>query len=261
MAPRSAGDIEVQFANTEELRQIAYRIRHDSYTSQGFLDPIEGGSFSDHWDDLPNSRTSIVFKNGTPAGSVRSSLLDLSRPDSGYDRIIAMESFESEIMKTTSSMGSSGRPATAMELSRLTRHPDFETSGQDVMFGIFRSQFYLTKAWNADMIVATVRHHHMPFYRRLGFVKIAEPKPYPRLKFELGLMICFRDSYPGVEASLPFFESVDPADHVCRRYLDGHRVRIFDTRPPPAVAPPPSLPAAPDETGDVPDTRAYPCAR
>jgi hypothetical protein len=228
MSVRNGEDINVQIANTDDLKQIAYSIRHDSYVSQGFLDPITGGVFQDHWDDLPNSTTSVVFKKGVPAGSVRASLLDRSRKEPGYDQIVCMEIFESEILKITDSMGSLGRPATALELSRLTRHPDFETSDQDVIFGIFRSQFYLTKAWNADMLIATVRQHHMAFYRRLGFVKIAEPKPYPRLKFELGLMICFRESYPGVEAALPVFESVDPADEVCRQYLDGQQVAIFE---------------------------------
>jgi hypothetical protein len=118
-----------------------------------------------------------------------------------------------------------------MEMSRLTRHPNFPESNSDPIFGIFRANFYCLIMTNADILLSTVRQHHMPFYRRLGFQKITDPRKYPKLAFEVGLMACFRQSFKSIQASIPIFQGIDRRDSVYERFFAGEPVAIFDEMP------------------------------
>jgi hypothetical protein len=80
-------------------------------------------------------------------------------------------------------------------------------------------------------LLSTVRQHHMPFYRRLGFQKITDPRKYPKLAFEVGLMACFRQSFKSIQASIPIFQGIDRRDSVYERFFAGERVAIFDEMP------------------------------
>jgi hypothetical protein len=226
LRPRSPDHIEAQIVNSHELAQVVYALRHDSYVDQGFLDPRPDGLFSDEWDVRKNAYSVLVFLNGQPAASVRVSFLDRESSSADEHSTIAMESFTEEVDSLVHSFQTDGRMASAMEMSRLVRHPD-HAQNNDLVFALFRMGFYFLVRFDADMVLSTVRRHHMPFYRRLGFNKIAEPKAYPRLKFQLGLMACFRPSYPLVQQTVPILDNITKFDSVYRPFMSGERVPVF----------------------------------
>jgi hypothetical protein len=229
--PREPGRITVQVAKTPALMEEVYRLRHDSYVAQGFLEPKVCGLFSDQWDRFSHFFSMLGYVDGKPAASVRISHCQPAGPPRDRTETTAMEVFEAEIIKLAESFKTGDKPAVVMELSRLTRHPDFSDSNSDVLFGIFRANFYCLRKTNADMLISAVRKHHMPFYRRLGFQKITEPRPYPKLNFETALMACFRQSYDAIEKTIPIFQGINEADSIFQRLFAGERVRIFDEMP------------------------------
>lgn len=226
LRPRSPVGIEAQIVSTREMAQIAYALRHDSYVAQDFLDPRPDGLFSDEWDSRKNVFSILVFLNGLPAASVRVSILDRSSSSPDEHSTVAMEAFTEEVDALVHSFQTNGKTARAMEMSRLVRHPD-HAQNNDLVFALFRMGFYFLVRFDADMVLSTVRRHHMPFYRRLGFNKIAEPRAYPRLKFQLGLMACFRPSYPLVQQTVPILDNITKLDSVYGPFMAGERVPVF----------------------------------
>jgi hypothetical protein len=229
--PREPGRITVQIANTPELMETVYRLRHDSYVAQGFLEPRASGLFSDDWDECPHFFSMLGFVDGKPAVSVRISHCTPAAPARERTETTAMELFADDVFNLAERFATGQTPAVVMEMSRLTRHPDFADSNSDALFGIFRANFYCLRQTNADMLISAVRAHHMPIYRRMGFQKMTDPRPYPKLKFETALMACFRQSYDAIQKTIPIFQGIDETDGVYGRLFAGERVRIFDEMP------------------------------
>lgn len=231
LRPREPARITVQIATTPALMEIVYRLRHDSYVAQGFLEPRASGMFADEWDGMKQFFSMLGFVDGVPATSVRISHCQPAGPAGARTETTAMELFRPEIINLAERFRVGARPAIVMEMSRLTRHPAFSESNFDPMFGIFRANFYCLIKTRADMLISAVRRHHVPFYKRLGFQTITEPRPYPKLKFETALMACFRPSYAAIQASIPIFQGIDEGDGVYARLFAGERVGIFDEMP------------------------------
>lgn len=226
LRPRSQDRIEAQIVRSHEMAQVVYALRHDSYVAQGFLNPRQDGLFSDEWDNRKNSNSILVFLNDEPVASVRISTLNKESSSTDEHSTIAMESFNEEVDALVHSFQTDGKAASAMEMSRLVRHPD-HAQNNDLVFALFRMGFYFLVHFDADMVLSTVRRHHMPFYRRLGFNKIAEPRAYPRLNFQLGLMACFRPSYPIVQQTVPILDNITKNDSVYDLFMSGERVPVF----------------------------------
>ncbi len=210
--PREPSRITVQIATTPSLMETVYRLRHDSYVAQGFLEPKVSGLFADDWDRMPHFFSMLGFVDGEPAASVRISHCQPAGPKGERTETTAMELFSKEIESLAERFAVGNRPAIVMEMSRLTRHPDFAESNQDPMFGIFRANFYCLIETRADMLISAVRRHHMPFYKT-------------------ALMACFRHSYEAIQNSIPIFQGIEETDSVYARLFAGERVRIFDEMP------------------------------
>jgi hypothetical protein len=231
MRPREPGRVTVQIAKSAALMDLVYRLRHDSYVAQGFLEPQDSGKFGDEWDEMENFFSVLCFYDGMPAASVRISHCKPLAPEQERTLTTAMDGWEDEIYGLARSFRVGDQPTVLMEMSRLTRHPNFPESNSDPIFGIFRANFYCLIMTNADILLSTVRQHHMPFYRRLGFQKITDPRKYPKLAFEVGLMACFRQSFKSIQASIPIFQGIDRRDSVYERFFAGEPVAIFDEMP------------------------------
>ena len=226
MRPRFPSRIKAQIVATSDMMQTVFSLRHDSYVAQGFLDARPDGLFFDEWDKRNNFYSVLVFSDDLPVASVRVSILDLSGGIPEARATVAMESFAEEVDALVHGFQTDGKPGRAMEMSRLVRHPDF-SQDNDLVFALYRMGFYFLMHFDADMVLSTVRRHHMPFYRRLGFNKITEPRPYPRLNFQLGLMACFRASYPMVQQTVPILDHIEKHDSVYAPFMAGERVNVF----------------------------------
>lgn len=237
-------DIEAQLATDIPLAMTAYEIRYEGYRVRDFIEERVNGQFSDEYDRRRNSLTVVVFRAGVPVGTIRSLVLDLNRSDPVYHDLPVMTVFGTEVCEMMATLGKSGRMATAIEINRVAVRKEAERD-VDVLFALYRAAGYIALAHDTDVVLNAVRPHHMPFYRRLGFRKIEDARPYPGLKFETGLMACPRSQYAHSFEEIPFLSGMSAADPMCQALLAGHRVPIFAPNQP---APTPD----PDHGGDDP---------
>jgi hypothetical protein len=121
---------------------------------------------------------------------------------------------------------SNGRPARGLEVMRLARHPDIATEHEPV-YALFQMVGYLILHLEADAIISAVRSHHMPFYRRLGFRKVTEPRSYPKLKFLTGLMACTRTDGGDIADSMPILKLLSKQDGVFEDFIAGRPVPVL----------------------------------
>ncbi len=69
--PGFTTDLSARLALDEQTKADAYGVRHASYLSGGFIDPLPGGLFSDAFDLNPNNYTVVIYKLNRPVASVR----------------------------------------------------------------------------------------------------------------------------------------------------------------------------------------------
>lgn len=219
--------LEARLAINDKVKNDAYTLRHNVYVSAGFIEARQCGILHDHFDDLPSSKTIVLYKNGAAAASARVCLLDPTGKTPGATTIPASKVFGDEIAELLRGMGQGNRPARAVEVTKLARHPDF-LKENNLVFGMFRMAGYLILHFDADAVLTSVRANHIPFYRRLGFQEVAKPRAYPGLdNIQGGLIACFRSSYEGVQRNVPVMNALSSDDGIYSRFMEGELVPVF----------------------------------
>jgi hypothetical protein len=232
---RNTDRLEACLAMTETVKKQAYTLRHDGYLSVGYIEAQKQGFLRDQYDNYRSSKTIVLYKNGAAAASARVCLLDPASKVPGAAAVPAHEMFGNEINELLQGMGTADRPARAVEITKLARHPDF-MKDNDLVFAMFRMTGYLILHFDADVVLTSVRASHVPFYKRLGFRNIAEPRPHPKLNVATGLMACFRDSYDGVQKTVPVMNALSSDDDIYPRFMGGELVPVFPQAAPAAPA-------------------------
>jgi hypothetical protein len=226
----AAPEINVQgltarLALDDQTRNDAYAIRHASYLSGGYIDPMPGGLFSDADDLRPNNRCVVVYKDERPVASVRLCTLDFNPELTGWDEIPASRIFPEAVAKLAAEVGHD-RPARLTEINRLVRHPDFANDFQ-LVFVLFRFVGFLVAEGQSDMTLSCVRRNHTPFYKRLHFQYIDGPRRYAGVKFETNLMACFNSRYESVAKDVPFVGAEAGPQSNYAGLLRGETVNVF----------------------------------
>jgi hypothetical protein len=85
---------------------------------------------------------------------------------------------------------------------------------------------------HTQTLLACVRQNHVPFYRRLGYISITAPRPYPGLNCPMQLMSCTRQRYDEIRGTFPL---IDPyaggTIATLDGFLSGETVPLFLMRP------------------------------
>jgi hypothetical protein len=217
--------LTARLAFDEQTRSDAYALRHASYLSGGYIDPLPGGIFSDADDLKPNNRCVVVYKHGRPVASVRLCTLDYNPNLTGWDEIPASRIFSEEVAALGSGV-ESNRPAKLTEINRLVRHPDFATDFQ-LVFVLFRLVGFFVAEDQSDMTLSCVRRNHTPFYKRMHFEYVAGPRRYAGVKFETNLMACHVGRYAAVAKDIPFVGSATGPQSIYHGLLHGETVDVF----------------------------------
>jgi len=217
--------LSLQLVTTPYQRTLAYQIRHDGYIQYNYITPRENNLFVDSYDHRENVKTVLIFKDGIPAATVRLCLFDTTGVFPDASKIPAMEIFNDEIHDLMSHMAKTGSATRAVEVSRMARAPAF-ASDADLIHAMFRAVGYLILHFDADVVLNACRPHHMPMYRRLGFQKLHEPRPYPNLTYEAGLMAYFRSDFGKATSRLSFLTGISAGDAVYRSLFAGDVVEI-----------------------------------
>jgi hypothetical protein len=229
--PLREDEVELQLALTDLTRTHAYKIRHEGYLSYNFIVGDSSGLFVDAYDGRPNVRTVVAYRDNQPAATVRVCLFDPSGEFPGADKLPAMEIFDSEIRALTANVEAGRKPKRAVEVGRLARAPEF-ANDKKLIHALFRAVGYLVLYFKADIVLNACRPHHMPMYRRFGFQNVQEPRLYPGLTFEAGLMACERSSYGSACEKLPFLRRISPLDDAYQSLICGERTTFSDPTKP-----------------------------
>ena len=171
------GGLDCGIADSPEIREQVYRLRHDCYLRKGSNDRRTDGRFSDSYDQAPNN-FSFLVRNGVPEplATVRISVV---RPDRGSSLPCArssatIRSFQSVAQKSF------------VEASRLCIG---RQARRDVLMWLLGNMAALAEFYEVEWLIACPRMEHAPIYQRMfGFRPMAEPRPYFGVKFETQML-------------------------------------------------------------------------
>jgi hypothetical protein len=174
------------------------RLRYKAYRLEQAIDENGEEIFLDAFDNLPNAYNCGVFIQGQLAGALRIHRISRETPISP-----SVEAFPEVLVP-------------AIEAGKLVTDPNrFVTEYEHaraypaLAYVTVRLAFMATEYFKADFSIATVRKEHEAFYRRLLRCKsCVEPRPYPRLTKNFGLMTMdFNIERANVLARYPFFDA------------------------------------------------------
>lgn len=220
--------ITARLALSEAVMKEAWSVRHAAYAAQGLIVPNEARMLNDRWDFSPATRIIVIYKDGMPVSTCRTSLY---APDSAIpeaDDVPSMAMFEDEIPKLYETIPAQGKFAVAIDISRLGRHPLLGSDYRPV-FALYRMISYLLLHYEADAVISAVQKHHIPFYRRMGFTKVADPKAHPKLNLQAALMAGIRSSTGHLREVLPTLGLVSESDSNYSGFIAGECVPVFGT--------------------------------
>lgn len=201
-----------RLATSAPVLEDAFRLRYRSYLAGGFIQANPSETFRDHYDDLPNADTVVLYDDGAPVASVR-----VCRLQRGTDYTSpGMTAFPEEVAALLNADPDDGFAGRAIEVTRLVRSPEAENN-QGLVFLLYRLAGWIALCHHTQIFLACVRANHAPFYRRLGYSAASELRPYPGLSCPMLLMSSDRQRYDGVRAKVPM---MDPLTHATRN-LEG----------------------------------------
>jgi len=183
--------------NDAEKAQIG-RLRYSAYLKEGALPPGAPEVFIDSYDDSPNVRVVGCYVGGALSSSIRLHVASQRIPvmpalDVFPDLVEPMLEKGLRILDPT-------RFVVDANAARQYPRLPYATVRLCAMAGVH---------FDIDIILATVRAEHQPFYKRLfGHKVMCEPRHYPGLAKPISLMsVNFRDIRDLVKLRYPFLLS------------------------------------------------------
>ncbi|WP_086932908.1 N-acyl amino acid synthase FeeM domain-containing protein [Agarilytica rhodophyticola] len=176
------------------LLDTVFRLRYQSYSTEGFIKANDSKLFFDEFDDKPNCTSYLTFykesyKEGhrehyqeRAIASIRSCMYT-----PGSDQTIPiMEVFEKEIDNSI------GLDNTMLEINKFVIAPHFQRRGGiTARFMVYANVVNAALDQGAKYLVAAVREEHIQYnHSMFGFELASEPRSYPHLKFKTALMVC-----------------------------------------------------------------------
>jgi len=200
------GRVDCRLAETAEDRDAIFRLRYRAYLNEGAIAPNDAEVYSDSFDDTRNAWIFGVHIDGELAASIR---LHVAGPTSR--ELPALKVFP-DILQPAIEAGKIVVDPTRFVTDRAASRR-FPT----LCYVTARLAWLACEYFNADLLLATVRHEHQAFYRRVfGHRLICEPRHYPSLTKPICMMAL--DYALGKNSVLqrhPFFRS----SHFERRML------------------------------------------
>lgn len=205
-------EISAKLVTTSVDIHAMQSLRYHSYLAAGYLAPDEATIFSDQYDGEATSLSILIFHNDVAAASVRVCLLDPSIKDGPGSSIPATTMFNSEIREYMEKISDKIATPRAVEITRLSRHPEYSRSTGLVM-AMFNLIGYIVIKFEAHAMYAAVTKEHIPFYKRMGFNLIGAPKRYLGLNVDTALLGCLSTEHRGIKGmtvALPDMSASDP---------------------------------------------------
>jgi hypothetical protein len=193
---------EARLALDPLTKKDAYALRYRSYHAQGHITANDTGLLFDRFDDLPTTKTVVVYSEGRAVGSIRTCFLQRGPGTMSPCR----EAYPDEVGALLEMSGPARPGFDGVEVNRMVRAPE-AADDQGLVFMLYRLAGYLALAADFRVIVTCVRRHHVPFYTRLKFREAGEPKIYPGLTCPMLLLQIGRQEYDTMREG---FRLMDP---------------------------------------------------
>jgi hypothetical protein len=176
--------VEYRRADTIESKQAIFRMRHEAYTREGYIEQQPSGLFTDPDDDSWNAWLIACYIDGELASSLR--LHIASRPS---QRLPVVSAFP-DIVEPRLRGGD-----LVIDASRHTSRLEFTRAFPQLPYITMRAAFVAEDYFGADYITAALRTNYQAAFRRMyGAVEWAPPRHYAHLSRPQALM-----AYPCVE--------------------------------------------------------------
>jgi len=190
--------VDYRFALTAEDRDAIFRLRYRAYLAEGAIAPNGDEVFTDSFDDGENAWVFGIHIDGELAASIR---LHVATPTS-WD-LPALMVFP-DILQPVIEAGK-----VVVDPTRFVADRAASRRFPALCYVTTRLAWLACEHFNANLLLATVRHEHQAFYRRVfGHRPICEPRHYPSLTKPICMMAL---DYPLGKTSVlqrhPFFRS------------------------------------------------------
>ncbi len=189
-------------ASDPSTKRDAFELRYRSYRAQGHIKENSNGLLFDRFDDLPTTKTVVVYVEGKAVGSIRTCPITRGAGTMSPCR----EIYPSEVEAVLRQSGPEARGFDGVEVNRMVRAPE-AADDQGLVFMLFRLAGYLALAEDFGAIITCVRQNHVPFYKRLRFQLAGEAKVYPGLNCPMLLLQIGRVDYDTMRKG---FRLMDP---------------------------------------------------
>jgi N-acyl-L-homoserine lactone synthetase len=190
--------VDYRLAVTDAEKEAIYRLRYNGYLWEKAILPNFGRRLSDKFDDLDSSWIFGVFIGGELASSIRITVATAAHPLSP-----GVETFPDALARELAGdkvLVDPTRFVVDREMSR--RYPDLR-------YATTRIAVMAAEHFGADLLLASVRTEHQPFYHRtFGHEVVREAREYPTLIKPLSLMASdFPRQRDAMMVRYPFFRS------------------------------------------------------
>jgi N-acyl-L-homoserine lactone synthetase len=202
--------VDYYLAETTEDRDAVFRLRYRAYSREGAITPNNSGVYSDSFDDTDNAWVFGVHIDGELVASIRLHVATWTSSD-----LPALPVFP-DIVGPAIKAGK-----VVVDPTRFVIDHTASRRFPALCYVTTRLAWLACEYFNADLLLATVRHEHQAFYRRVfGHRPICEPRHYPSLTKPICMMaLDYASERNSVLQRHPFFRS----SQFERRMLFGSR--------------------------------------
>ena len=191
---------EYRRAETWEEREPLYRLRHEAYAREGYIQSNSRGLFHDEEDEVDNAWLFGVFIDGDLAASLR--LHIASKPE----EFLPIASRFPEAIEPRLRAGE-----VVIDTTRLSSRLEYSRAYPCLPYLMMRCTFVAADHFGADWMVAATRAEYEGAYRRMwGAKRVAGPLPYPPLaKPHVMMAYDYAASREEARRRYPFLESTE----------------------------------------------------
>jgi len=170
--------VDYRIAEDEEEFQAIFKLRHDAYLNEAAIMPMADGIFEDAYDEMDNCWNFGIYADGVMVSALRCHLIT---PDKPYGPAV---DFFPDIIRPLLDEGKY-----LVDPTRFVASKAMSALYPEIPYITLRAACMTYDHFDADLCLASVRKEHRAFYRRVFRANIlCEPRPYPPLTVQLGLM-------------------------------------------------------------------------
>ncbi|MFN3888796.1 MAG: N-acyl amino acid synthase FeeM domain-containing protein [Beijerinckiaceae bacterium] len=190
--------VDYRLATSDDELDRIYRLRYDANLREGAITANETRKLVDRFDDAPNALNFGIYIDDVLTSALRMHIVSADQPVSP-----ALDAFPDLLAEPVRS------GVRIIDGNRFVAEYPRARSFPELPYVTLRIGILAAVHFECDMITASVRSEHFPFYKREYMAaKLCEPRPYPTLVKPLSLIsIDFRQNGGAIIARHPFYQS------------------------------------------------------